>query len=61
MDTVKNALSKTKNFVVQHRTAVAVTATATAAAVIIYRNQKQFNQFLDSKGLTDEFYKIPES
>lgn len=61
MDNVKNALSKTKNFVVQHKTAIAVAATATAAVVIIRRNQKLFNEFLDEKGLMDEYYKTPEA
>lgn len=56
MDPVKNALHKTKEFVTNHKTAVAVAITATAGLVIIRRNQREFNEFLDSKGLTDEFY-----
>lgn len=61
MDPVKNALTRTKKFVVNHKTAVAVAITATAGLVIIRRNQREFNDFLKEKDLFDEYYNTPEN
>lgn len=61
MNKIKKTYISSKNFVNRHKTAIVVTSLAvtTAGTVLMVRNQKQFNEFLEEKGLTDEFYAIP--
>jgi len=56
MNAAKTAIIRSKNFVVKHKTAVAVAATAAAGLALVYRNQKLFNEFLTEKGLMEEYY-----
>lgn len=53
---MKNKLIAAKNFVVENKVAIATTATAIAAVALVVRNQKLVNEFLEEKGLLDEFY-----
>lgn len=48
------------NAIKKHRVAVAVGLTATAFVLLMLRNAKQLNAFLEEHGLTDEYYKIEE-
>lgn len=49
-----------KNFVQTHKVAIAVGMTATAFILLMMRNQKELNKFLESHNLLDEFYAIEE-
>lgn len=59
LDAVKNAAASTKNFVIKHKTAIAVTAAvATTAVVVVKLHEQQSNirdEFLTERGLMDEF------
>lgn len=58
-NTAKTTLVNTKNFVVNHRLAIAVPATIIATALIIKKYNESVTedaiQFIDDKGLTTEF------
>jgi hypothetical protein len=60
MTFAKETLTRTGEFVSKHRVRIAVATTAvitTAACVALNRSAvKQWNEFLDEKGLKDEFY-----
>lgn len=58
---MKKKLIASKNFVVKHKTAIAVTTTAAACLVLNHMALKQHNEFLKEKGLYDEFYTPEES
>lgn len=60
MNPVKKAAVSTKDFVVRHKTAVAVAATATVLTIINQKAIGQHNEFLKEHGLYDEFYFAPE-
>jgi hypothetical protein len=49
-----------KKFVQNHKVAIAITVTATAFIVMIMRDQKALNKFLDEHGLADEYYALKD-
>lgn len=59
MNPVKKTASATKNFVVKHRTAIAVTVTAATTAVVMDKLRgaalHDHVEFLEEKGLKDEY------
>ncbi len=57
---IKTIPSKIKNHVSTHKAAYVAGAVAVAAIALQQRNQKVFNEFLDEKGLTEEYY-TPEA
>lgn len=59
MNTVKKALTRTKNFVVTHKTPITIVATAAVTAVAM-RNLKagalrEAYEFIEANGLTHQF------
>lgn len=60
MNKLKKAAVDTKDFVSRHRVALAVTATAATAVVIHVKVISNVNEFLESKGLLEEFYFLDE-
>jgi hypothetical protein len=48
--------TRAKNFIVRHKVAVAVTITTGICLVLNRAALKQHVEFLESKGLTEEFY-----
>lgn len=60
MDKIKNAASRTKKFVKDHKTALTVVATATPLVMLQLRTSREFNDFLAEKGLMDEYYSFNE-
>jgi len=59
-DTVYTALSSTKNFVVKHKTKIAVAATAVTCLAVNRSSLAQHNELLKEHGLYDAFY-TPEN
>lgn len=61
-NSVKNKLVSAKNKVVANRTKIlgTVAVVATTAALIQGRGIKHLNQFLEEKGLSDEYYNMDE-
>ena len=56
---LKKTLETTKTYVAQHKTAVAMT-TLTVSTIVIHRLLvREYDQFLEEKGLLDEFYGNP--
>lgn len=55
MDKIKKAVKASKDFVVAHKLGLAVAATAFAAVAISRTTAREFNDFLETKGLTEEF------
>jgi hypothetical protein len=55
---MKTKLIAAKNFVVENKVAITATAVAIAATALVVRNQKLVNEFLEEKGLLEEFYTI---
>lgn len=61
MERFKSAVSSTKDFVVRHKTALAVTSTA---AVLIYFNRvaiRDYKNFLETNELNDQYISYLES
>jgi hypothetical protein len=58
---LKTKLARTKKFVSDHRVAIAVAVTLTACAALQVRNQKVLNEFLEEKGLLEEYYTPEDS
>lgn len=60
MNKIKSAAASTKKFVHEHRVAIAVTITAisTTAVALVWNHEalREHDEFLESKGLIDEFY-----
>jgi hypothetical protein len=60
MNPIKKTVARAKEFVSDHKIAIAVTATAvvttTAFVAVIQRNQAEMNEFLTEHNLIDEFY-----
>ena len=57
---MKKTLATTKNFVVKHKVAIAVTGTAVFCLYLNRLALAQHNDFLKERGLFDEFY-TPEN
>jgi hypothetical protein len=57
---MKTKIAFLVNFVRRHKVAIAVGMTATAFVLIIMRNQKELNKFLEAHGLMDEFYALED-
>lgn len=53
---MKNALIKSKDWVVKHKEAIVVGAIAIGAIALQRNGLKTLNAFLDEKGLSDEYY-----
>lgn len=51
-------LTPVKNFVVDHKVAIAITITAAAGLALVARNQTITNKFLEEHDLLEEFYAI---
>lgn len=51
-----------KKFYTSHKKKIVITALAvtTAGTMLMFRNQREFNNFLKEKGLMDEYY-TPEN
>jgi hypothetical protein len=56
---VTNAAASVKNFVIKHKTAIAVTAAVATTAVVVVKLHEQQSairdEFLEERGLTDAF------
>ena len=59
MEDIKNTLTTIENHVATHRAKYATAVTAITAFALSRRAVKQWNEFLEEKGLLDEFY-LPE-
>lgn len=57
---MKKKIAYLVKFVQKHKVAIAVGMTATAFVLMMMRNAKQLNAFLEAHGLTDEYYSISE-
>ena len=55
---MKTKLAYLVKFVQRHKVAIAVGMTATAFVLMIMRNQKELNKFLEAHGLMDEYYAL---
>lgn len=55
---MKKNLQKSWNFVKRHNEAVVVAVIATLAITQQHKSIKALNEFLDQKGLTDEYYTV---
>lgn len=64
MNPIKKTVAAAKEFVQDHKVAIAITATAVVTTTVLLKLRsadiKNLNEFLDERGLTDEFYK-PEA
>lgn len=49
-----------KKFISDHRVAIAAGLTATAFILLMHRNAKVLNAFLDEHGLTEEYYSLED-
>jgi hypothetical protein len=62
MDAVKNALEHARDFVEDHKVAITAgiaTVVTAAACIALHRSAtKEWNEFLELKGLTKEFYTL---
>jgi hypothetical protein len=47
-----------KKFVSDHRVALSIGVTATAFVLLIMRNQKELNKFLEDHNLLEEYYAL---
>ncbi len=60
MNAAKKALSRTKNFVTDHKVAIAIVTTAAATTAVCVKFQhgaiREVNNFLTEKGLYEEFH-----
>lgn len=59
-ETIAKATTSTKNFVSRHRVALTAAATATACIVVQMKITNHWNDFLQEKGLSDEYYNMDE-
>lgn len=55
-----NKIAFLKKFVSDHKVAISVGLTATAFILLIMRNQRELNAFLEEHNLVDAFYAIEE-
>lgn len=60
MDKIKKIGRSTKNFVVKHKVAIAVTATALICGKLNKMALHDHDQFLKEHDLYDEYYTLPE-
>ena len=56
MNKIKRSASATRNFVSDHRVAIAVVVTLTVCTALQMRSAKEWNAFLTEHNLFDEFY-----
>lgn len=60
MDPVKNALERTKQFVSDHKVAIAIGVATIATAMVCIKIQRSaivdWNNFLEQEGLIEKFY-----
>lgn len=56
MNPVKKTALRTKKFVSDHRVSIAVTVTSAVWLAFIASRAKEWNEFLEEHGLTDQFY-----
>lgn len=61
MNPVKKTVVSTKNFVVRHKTAVAVAVTATVCLALNRSALNQHDEFLKEHGLFEEYYTPEEA
>jgi hypothetical protein len=61
MNPVKKTAVATKNFVVRHKTTVAVATTVAVMTVINKKALNQHDEFLKDHDLYDEFYNLTEA
>lgn len=55
---MKNALVATKNFVVKHKTTLAVATVATTVICLQGKGLSEMNKFLKQEGLFDKYYAL---
>ncbi len=60
MNRIKTAATSTKKFVNDHRVAIAVIITSITCLVMHIAVIRGLNDFLEEKGLLDEFYPLEE-
>lgn len=60
MNRIKTGAISTKKFVEDHRVAIAVTITTVICLVVHVKTIGNLNDFLEEKGLLDEFYPLEE-
>ncbi len=56
MNPVKRSALRTKKFVSDHRVAITFTVTSAAWLALQARNAKILNEFLEERGLMNEYY-----
>jgi hypothetical protein len=61
MNPVKKTVVSTKNFVVRHKTVVAVAVTATVLTAINRKALNEHDEFLKEHGLFEEYYTPEDS
>lgn len=55
-----NAVVSTRNFVVKHKTAIAVAATAATCIAVHVAVVKDYNEFLKEHNLFDKYFRMDE-
>lgn len=55
---MKTKIAFLRNFVSTHRVSIAVGMTALAFVLLLMKNQKELNEFLEKHNLTEEFYNL---
>lgn len=60
MDKIKKIAHRTKNFVARHRVGIAVISTAGICLTLQTKAVRGLNEFLEEKGLLDEYYQMDE-
>lgn len=59
---MNNAITRTKNFVKRNKTKMLVTGFVTTSTIMVLQHQgiKSLNEFLEEKGLLEEYYHFDE-
>jgi hypothetical protein len=58
--TMKAKIALLKNFIQDHKVAVTAGVTSAVFILLIMRNQKMLNEFLEKHGLLEEFYALED-
>lgn len=58
MKQIKAKAAFLKEYIEEHKVGFAVGMTATAFILLLMRNQKLFNEFLEEHGLLEKFYDL---
>lgn len=56
----KNKVVLTANHIHRNRAKYAAAVTAVTVGALVVRNQREFNEFLEERGLLDEYYQFEQ-